>query len=68
MSMQTTIMVKEAKYRFITQQYEIGLYVALYRDGVAVPDQMTSKLSEIKFHKKIRKGEEWIPEESTPIQ
>ena len=45
----------DSKMKIITQQYQIGTYVAVYKDGKMV-DQGTSELSEEKFHEKLRKN------------
>lgn len=57
MSMTTTIYCKERKQTlsFVTQQYEVGLYVALYVKGQSIPSQTTSDLNEVEFHKQVRK-------------
>jgi len=53
----TTIQPKaksKPKQQFITQQYECGLYVAIYTDGERIPDQFGSRMTEEKFHKELR--------------
>ena len=52
--MQTKIETTDGECTFITQQYEIGLYVAIYQGGRCV-SQNTSNKKEEAFHKSIRK-------------
>lgn len=57
--MTTTIKTKEGVFAFITQQYETGLYVAIYRcdekgNTAGTPNQSVAKGTEEKFHKKLR--------------
>jgi hypothetical protein len=40
--------------RFITQQYEVGLYVAVYKERDPIPDQFGVKIDEKEFHLKLR--------------
>jgi hypothetical protein len=43
----TTIQPKakgKPKQQFITQQYECGLYVAVYTDGERIPDQFATSV------------------------
>ncbi len=54
--MQTIIPTKDGKDTIITQQYISGLYVAIYKEGNAIPIQISSKLKEKAFHKKLRKN------------
>jgi len=58
---------KLGKTRVITQQYESGLYVALYREGKAIPVQFGTTEKEISYHKKLRKKFPWIVEESSEL-
>jgi len=64
---------KEGSIKFISQQYEIGSYVAVYHEGKSMPDQMTfGNVTEEQFHKDMRsslkKGWKIILEESTEIK
>jgi len=53
---------------FITQQYETGLYIAIYREGSARPDQMSAKIKEVPFHRRLRKRRpDFIKEESSVL-
>jgi hypothetical protein len=67
--MVTVIMCKDGKKRtVITQQYVCGLYVAIYKEGVAIPDQLTSKYKEVDFHRRLRKKiPDFLKEESSEI-
>ena len=42
--------------RVITQKYIVGLYVAVYTKGEAVPDQFGVDVAEDSFHRDIRAG------------
>lgn len=78
--MQTVIKSKAAgtTYKFITQQYEIGLYVAVYSDNRII-DQYGTKgsakglpSSEETFHVNLRRkaekiGDEVVEDESTKL-
>ena len=64
--MVTTVIIDGEKFRFITQQYIVGLYVAVYKEGHSLPDQGSSRLKEADFHRKIRKSyPDFIKEESS---
>ena len=69
MGKQTVINIKDhSKFTIITQQYEVGLYVAIYKEGVSMPDQCTSTLKEETYHRKLRKNyPDYIKEESSEI-
>jgi hypothetical protein len=74
MSMTTAFKCKKTKkdVRFITQQYECGLYVAIYHQGQPIPDQTGSTLDEAAFHKKLRKHiakvkDTFLKDESDPV-
>jgi len=58
--MLTTIVTKDKKHTFkiITEQYEVGLYIAMYFDDKSMPNQGASQLSEEEYHKKMRKKAE----------
>ena len=70
----TAIKNKDGVYRFITQQYIVGTYLAIYKDGDynQVPvAQMCLKKEEMNFHRTLRRraiknGDE-ILEESEEI-
>jgi hypothetical protein len=58
--------------QIITQQYEIGLYIAFYQ-GSAFLDQSTSRKPELAYHKHIRKiieknGDQVVLENSSFIE
>lgn len=76
--MQTAILSADnSRGIVITQQYEIGLYVAFYSatedwETVGLPRQIGMDKKEVTFHKKLRKdaekrGATIITEHSTPI-
>jgi len=74
MSMTTVIKMKKTGkiVRFITQQYMVGLYVAIYTDGQRIPDQSVSKMEQVKFHRRLRKDivknkDTFLKEESDPL-
>ena len=73
MPMTTVIKTDKGKLKFITQQYVTGLYVALYKEGCSMPDQLSSHLTEEDFHKKMREqigkknNHTFVEEESTTI-
>jgi hypothetical protein len=75
MSMISTFLVKKTgtKDKFITQQYEVGLYIAIYHGGDPIPSQTTSDVPEKEFHKKLREGYNkraaaFLPEESSSLE
>jgi hypothetical protein len=54
--MQTVFIGKDGKKRTVlTQQYSSGLYIAIYREGKSIPDQLASTLKESAFHRNFRK-------------
>ena len=70
MSMTTTLKDKQSGkiLSFTTQQYEVGLYLAIYTKGEAIPQQTGLNIDEIKFHKKLRKDNpKFIKDESDPL-
>jgi len=68
MSMITVIPAPDGKNKFITQQYEMGLYIAVYQEGSTMPIQTSSSMKEKAFHKKLRKQcPDFILEESSVI-
>lgn len=58
MSMTTVLKNKETGkiVSFITEQYMLGLYVAVYTKGVTIPEQTGSTLSEFEYHKTLRQN------------
>lgn len=57
---------------FVTQQYTLGLYVAIYTEGDPIPQQTGSEAKELDFHRNLRKtikesGDTFIKEESDPL-
>jgi hypothetical protein len=56
--MTTTFILKKdkKKYKFITQQYHTGLYVAIYVEGYPIPSQTGSQLKELTYHRNLRKA------------
>lgn len=55
MSMTTTIKTKAGpKLRFVTEQYVVGLYLAVYKEGESIPEQTYLNVEQVKFHKDIR--------------
>lgn len=63
--MTTTIIDdKHKEHKIVTQQYEIGTYVIIDHDPA---QQFGVNMSEIKYHKHIRKCNNWIPAESTVL-
>ena len=54
----TRVKTKEGNFEFITQQYEVGLYVAVYNKS-GIVDQFCSELSEEEFHKKLREDKDF---------
>lgn len=51
----TRIKDNNKNYRFVTQQYEVGLYVAVYNDdNSSLITQYGVDVSEEEFHKKLR--------------
>jgi len=70
MGMQTVFIEKGdgKKRNIITQQYVSGLYVAIYKEGSAIPIQLASKQKETAFHRRLRKKiPDYIKEDSTKI-
>lgn len=66
--MQTVVKTEKNRYKIITQQYLTGLYVAIYRNGEAIPTQLTSHEKEERYHKKLRKEyPDFLVEESSNI-
>lgn len=73
--MNTVINIKNSNriINFVTQQYEIGLYIALYEDGNSIPiSQGGIDKEELKYHKSLRRkaiknGDEIILERSSLI-
>jgi len=60
MGMQTAIQVGDKRFLFMTEQYEVGLYIAIYSakedwTTIGTPIQNTSTKKEIDFHKGLRK-------------
>jgi hypothetical protein len=54
--MQTVFIGEDGKVRtIITRQYVVGLYVAVYKEGEAIPAQLSSKMAEMDFHLKVRR-------------
>ncbi len=45
------------KYKFITQQYEVGLYVAIYKNSL-IDNQFGIDDTEAEFHKSLRENME----------
>lgn len=69
--MVTVLLHKDKKVTIITQQYEVGLYVAVYEEGNQIPVHQGGSLKkEVTYHKEIRKKnkEEFLPKESTEIK
>ena len=60
----TTIDDKHKEHKIVTQQYQVGTYVIIYHDPA---QQFGVSVSEVKFHKHIRKHNNWIPSESTVL-
>ena len=61
----TTIIDDEHKeHEIVTQQYEIGTYVIIDNDPA---QQFGVNMSEVKYHKYIRKHNNWIPDESSVL-
>lgn len=52
MSLQTVLKKGKDTFQIITQQYEVGLYVAIYRNG-SIYEQLSLNKSEQDFHKDI---------------
>lgn len=70
MSMTTTLKDKKSGkiVSFVTQQYVVGLYVALYTEGNSIPLQGSSRMKEIVYHKGLRKNHpDFIKDESDPL-
>lgn len=67
----TSFKIKDGdKLRFVTQQYEIGTYIAVYKDDNSMPeDQRGINMEEMKFHRQLRRniekaGDELLLDES----
>lgn len=63
---------KKDTFRVISQQYEVGLYVAWYKNGGPIPHQIGRQEPEEKYHKKLRKeikrkGSKLIEKKSTTL-
>ena len=52
--MYSKVLDEGKEIEFITQQYETGLYVAVYEDG-RIADQFGTTMSDKEFHKHIKK-------------
>jgi hypothetical protein len=68
-NMQTTVLLNGGKYKVVTQQYESGLYVAIYVEGETLPIESGSNKKEVAYHRALRKkhSTNWIPNESSVI-
>lgn len=72
MSLTTTLTVKGKKQIFVTEQYELGLYVAIYKEGNSIPVQGCLDVKEVNFHQDLRAQakemkDTFIKEESDPL-
>jgi len=74
MSMTTTFKVKKTgkTLSIITQQYECGLYVAVYTKGQQIPEQSGSTMKQDVFHRKLRgtikeAGDKFLKDESDAL-
>jgi hypothetical protein len=65
--MLTVLNEDERRTEVRTQQYELGLYIAVKEEGIQIPLQASSKLKEVAYHRKIRKKLSWVEGESSPI-
>lgn len=52
------------KHKIVTQQYQVGTYVIVDHDPA---QQFGVNMSEVKYHKHIRKHNNWIPDESSVL-
>lgn len=60
----TIIDDKHKEHKIVTRQYQVGTYVIIDNDPAK---QFGISMSEIKYHKYIRKRNNWIPDESTVL-
>ena len=61
----TIIDDKHKEHKIVTQQYAAGTYVIINNDPAR---QFSISVSEVKYHKYIRKHNNWIPDESSVIK
>lgn len=47
-----------------TKQYQVGTYVIIGNDPA---QQFNVNMNEVKYHKKLRKHNNWIPDESSVL-
>lgn len=60
----TIIDDKHKEYKVVTQQYQVGTYVIIDNDPA---QQFGVQISEVKYHKWLRKHNNWIPDESSVL-
>lgn len=60
----TIIDDKHKEHKVVTQQYEVGAYVIIDHNPAK---QFGVNMSEVKYHKWLRKHNNWIPDESTVL-
>ena len=55
---------------FTTQQYVTGLYLAVYQNGKSMPITQTGLkvFDEVKFHKDLRKDNDWDKDNSSVLE
>ena len=61
----TIIDDKHKEHKIVTQQYQVGTYVIIDNDPA---QQFGVNMSEVKYHKGLRKRNNWIPDESSVIK
>ena len=55
---------KHKEHKIVTQQYEVGCYIIVDNNPAT---QCCVQTSEVKYHKWLRKYNNWIPDESSVI-
>ena len=55
---------KHKEHKIVTQQYLVGICVIIDNDPA---QQFGISMSEVKYHKYIRKRNNWIPDESSVL-
>jgi len=60
----TIIDDKHKEHKIVTRQYLVGIYVIIDNDPA---QQFGVNMSEVKYHKWLRKHNNWIPDESSVL-
>ena len=61
----TIIDDKHKEYNIVTKQYELSAYVIINNNPFR---QFSVNMNEVKYHKWLRKYNNWIPDESSVIK